>query len=105
MHGLVCGTFFSQKNAYIFLFFHNEITHIFLPKNADIFLFLDENLPCWYILEMPQGGTSNKYQQDSFLDENLWYLVGTYYKYLREALLISTNKTVFLMKTYLVGTY
>ena len=53
--------------------FINELVIYFIATDKrDIhtifFLFLQKNIYCWYSLEVPQRGTSNKYPQYVFID-------------------------------------
>ena len=42
----------------------------FWLKMFDIFLIFAQNIDCWYTLEPPQRGGSNKYPQSMFCSEN-----------------------------------
>ena len=42
----------------------------FSDKNSDIFHISAQNIDCWYLLELPQWGSSNKYPQSMFLSKN-----------------------------------
>ena len=42
----------------------------FSDKNSDLFQSSAQNIDCGYLLEPPQWGSSNKYQQPTFLNRN-----------------------------------